>query len=100
MTGSSLNLLNIRKTPPNGEVFLVPGQGFEPRLPVPETGVLPLDDPGMGAKNIRDFFCVVNFGACVLCKTKSRPEAAFYLSFSLFTSDVYYDVATFKVASI
>ena len=26
--------------------FLVPGQGFEPRLPGPKPGVLPLDDPG------------------------------------------------------
>ena len=27
--------------------FMVPGQGFEPRLPGPEPGVLPLDDPGI-----------------------------------------------------
>ncbi len=27
--------------------FLVPGLGFEPRLPGPEPGVLPLDDPGV-----------------------------------------------------
>lgn len=26
---------------------LAPGQGFEPRLPGSEPGVLPLDDPGM-----------------------------------------------------
>ena len=26
---------------------MVPGQGFEPRLPGSEPGVLPLDDPGM-----------------------------------------------------
>lgn len=27
--------------------LLVPGLGFEPKLPEPESGVLPLDDPGM-----------------------------------------------------
>ncbi len=32
--------------------FMVPGQGFEPRLPGPEPGVLPLDDPGMWSDNI------------------------------------------------
>lgn len=26
---------------------MVPGRGFEPRLAVPKTAVLPLDDPGM-----------------------------------------------------
>ncbi len=28
-------------------IFVVPGQGFEPRYPGPKPGVLPLDDPGM-----------------------------------------------------
>jgi hypothetical protein len=27
---------------------MAPGQGFEPQLPGPEPGVLPLDDPGTG----------------------------------------------------
>src|SRR3954467_13464624 len=29
------------------------GQGFEPQLPVPETGVLPLDDPATAAELCR-----------------------------------------------
>jgi hypothetical protein len=32
--------------------FLVPGQGFEPRLPGPKPGVLPLDDPGSSTARI------------------------------------------------
>lgn len=35
-----------------GGFLLVPGLGFEPRLPGPEPGVLPLDDPGMWLKTI------------------------------------------------
>lgn len=33
--------------PNASEWFMVPGLGFEPRLPGPEPGVLPLDDPGL-----------------------------------------------------
>lgn len=30
-------------------LFMAPGLGFEPRLPDSESGVLPLDDPGITA---------------------------------------------------
>lgn len=33
----------------------VAGLGFEPRLPVPETGVLPLDDPAV-VNEQREFY--------------------------------------------
>ena len=33
--------------------LLVPGLGFEPRLPGPKPGVLPLDDPGSMNLTIR-----------------------------------------------
>ena len=43
---------NNTKHPTSG-CFVVPGQGFEPRLPGPKPGVLPLDDPGVLRRNNR-----------------------------------------------
>ena len=39
-----------RPVHPRGGSFGAAGQGFEPQLPVPETGVLPLDDPATGRR--------------------------------------------------
>lgn len=41
--------VNGKNAPGKGRpepILLAPGLGFEPRLPDPESGVLPLDDPG------------------------------------------------------
>ena len=39
------------------------GQGFEPRLPGPEPGVLPLDDPANKLTNLRINIFLVKYGA-------------------------------------
>jgi hypothetical protein len=41
-------------TPPQLTETLAPGEGLEPSSPVPKTGVLPLDDPGMSKRTRQD----------------------------------------------
>ena len=41
-----------KKPPDNGGFSLAAGQGFEPQLPDPESGVLPLDDPATGRRQL------------------------------------------------
>lgn len=64
-------------------VFVVPGLGFEPRLPGPEPGVLPLDDPGASEWrnefsfifSSRQFYFIVFH--CLLClplSSTSKPS--------------------------
>ena len=55
MIGKSVTIVTMKgngRRYPRDDRQMAAGQGFEPQLPGPEPGVLPLDDPATGALSL------------------------------------------------